>query len=81
MCMNRENLVTRDEDPLVKSFNDLYAVAKLSSALSRTSLRHAYLEGLKENRIAWFHRATDEVISEAMDGYNDEDIHRFFNRY
>lgn len=79
--MNRENLISRDEDTLVKSFNDLYAGAKLASMLSRTSLRHAYLEGVHEDRIAWFHRATDAVIEEAMDGYGDDDIHRFFNRY
>lgn len=79
--MNHEYLISRDEDLLVKSFNDLYAGAKLASVLSRTSLRHAYLEGIHEDRIAWFHRATDEVIEEAMDGYSDDDIHRFFNRY
>jgi hypothetical protein len=79
MRMNRENLIGRD-DELVKAFNDLYASAKLTSALTRTSLRHAYLEGIHEDRIAWFHRATAEVAQEAVSKWDDTDIRRFLGR-
>lgn len=79
--MNRENLIGRDNDPTVQYFNDLYANAKLTSILSRASIKHAYLEGIKEDKITRTQRVTEAVITEAMDGYDDDDIHRFFNRY
>lgn len=78
--MNREHLITRDDDELVKSFNDLYFSAKLTSALSRTSLRFAHLEGIHEDRIAWFHRATSEVAEEAVNSWDDTDIRRNFRQ-
>lgn len=80
MRMNHEKLISRDDDEIVKQFNDLYVAAKLSSFLCRTSLNQAYLEGIHEDRIAWFSRTTDEVIAEAASSWDDTDIRRFLGR-
>ena len=78
--MDHENLISREDDELVKSFNDLYFSAKLSVALSRTSLRHTHMGGIHEDRIAWFHRTTEQVAREAVNNWDDTDIRRFLGR-
>lgn len=68
--MDHEKVANSNIDEIVKSLQDLYAAAKFSSALARTSLRHVHLEGVREDRIAWFHRATDAVTAEDLGGYD-----------
>ena len=70
----------------MKEFKILYATAKLANALYSVPLEHAHVDGRKEDRIAPFHRATRAVIHKAAHGEDDggdddDEIHRYFNRF
>lgn len=84
-----EGYVSGEDDPLLKQFKTLYVVALVARAITFTPLKRAYVEGTREDRIAPFHRATKEVLTEASrfaiekdrKDDDDDDPYRYTNRF